>query len=125
MHACTLAFLRWQVRRGRLYHPASVWAEHQAGVGCAQDCNGHGTHVAGCVAGLTYGVAKNATLLAVRALECLGNGTVSQARALAAVPALSCRAGGAGASCSPLTEGPCSMRARMHVCGSAMNKSPS
>ena len=46
----------------------------------AQDCNGHGTHVAGCVAGLTYGVAKNATLLAVRALECLGNGTVSQAR---------------------------------------------
>ena len=30
------------------------------------------------VSGLTYGVAKNASLLAVRALECLGNGTVSQ-----------------------------------------------
>ena len=43
-----------------------------------QDCNGHGTHVAAVVAGLTFGVAKNATLLAVRALECMGNGTVSQ-----------------------------------------------
>ncbi len=46
--------------------------------GAAQDCNGHGTHVAASVAGLTFGVAKNASLLAVRALECLGNGTVSQ-----------------------------------------------
>lgn len=43
-----------------------------------QDCNGHGTHVAAAAAGLTYGVAKNASLLAVRSLECLGNGTVSQ-----------------------------------------------
>lgn len=45
-----------------------------------QDCNGHGTHVAAAVAGLTFGVAKNASLLAVRALECMGNGTVSQVR---------------------------------------------
>ena len=45
-----------------------------------QDCNGHGTHVAAVVAGLTFGVAKNATLLSVRALECMGNGTVSQVR---------------------------------------------
>ena len=43
-----------------------------------QDCNGHGTHVAASAGGLTYGVAKNASLLAVRALECFGNGTVSQ-----------------------------------------------
>ncbi len=42
------------------------------------DCNGHGTHVAATVGGLTYGVAKNVTLHAVRALECLGNGTVAQ-----------------------------------------------
>ena len=43
-----------------------------------QDCNGHGTAVASTVGGLTYGPAKNASLLAVRSLECLGNGTVSQ-----------------------------------------------
>eukprot|EP00891_Asterochloris_glomerata_P006046 jgi/Astpho2/6046/e_gw1.00084.201.1_t len=43
-----------------------------------QDCNGHGTHVAATVGGLTYGPAKNATLLAVRALDCNGNGSVSQ-----------------------------------------------
>ena len=42
------------------------------------DCNGHGTHVAASVAGLTYGVAKNASIKAVRSLECGGNGTVSQ-----------------------------------------------
>ena len=42
------------------------------------DCNGHGTHVAASVAGLTYGVAKNASIRAVRSLECGGNGTVSQ-----------------------------------------------
>ena len=43
-----------------------------------QDCGGHGTHVAATVGGLTFGPAKNVTLLAVRALDCLGNGTVAQ-----------------------------------------------
>jgi Subtilase family/Bacterial Ig domain/Peptidase inhibitor I9 len=41
------------------------------------DCNGHGTHVAGTVGGATYGVAKNVRLLAVRVLDCTGSGTVS------------------------------------------------
>ena len=41
------------------------------------DCNGHGTHVAASVGGLTYGVAKNVTLHSVRALECGGNGSVA------------------------------------------------
>ena len=36
--------------------------------GTAADCNGHGTHVAGTVAGTTYGVAKQAALVAVRVL---------------------------------------------------------
>ncbi len=41
------------------------------------DCNGHGTHVAGIVGGTTYGVAKGATLYAVRVLDCNGYGAYS------------------------------------------------
>jgi serine protease len=41
------------------------------------DCNGHGTHVAGTAAGAVYGVAKQATLHAVRVLNCNGSGTTS------------------------------------------------
>ncbi len=39
------------------------------------DCNGHGTHVAGTVGGTTYGVAKGVLLHNVRVLDCAGNGT--------------------------------------------------
>jgi len=46
--------------------------------GTATDCNGHGTHVAGTVGGMTYGVAKSVTLVAVRVLDCGGSGTWSQ-----------------------------------------------
>jgi serine protease len=41
------------------------------------DCNGHGTHVAGTIGGATYGVAKGVTLHAVRVLGCTGSGTTS------------------------------------------------
>lgn len=41
------------------------------------DCNGHGTHVAGTVAGGRYGVAKAATVVPVRVLDCNGSGTWS------------------------------------------------
>lgn len=45
--------------------------------GSAADCNGHGTHVAGTVGGATYGVAKGARLVALRVLDCSGNGNGS------------------------------------------------
>lgn len=41
------------------------------------DCNGHGTHVAGTVGGSTYGVAKAVRLYAVRVLNCSGSGSNS------------------------------------------------
>lgn len=41
------------------------------------DCNGHGTHVAGTVGGTTYGVAKKVNLYAVRVLGCDGSGSNS------------------------------------------------
>ncbi len=45
--------------------------------GNGDDCNGHGTHVAGTVGGSTYGVAKAVTLKAVRVLDCGGSGSFS------------------------------------------------
>jgi subtilisin family serine protease len=41
----------------------------------AQDCNGHGTHVAGILGGSAYGVAKGVSLVSVRVLNCYGVGT--------------------------------------------------
>ncbi|GAB7036722.1 MULTISPECIES: S8 family peptidase [Catenuloplanes] len=46
--------------------------------GTADDCNGHGTHVAGTVGGTAYGVAKGVSLVAVRVLDCEGSGTTAQ-----------------------------------------------
>ncbi len=42
------------------------------------DCNGHGTHVASTVAGTRWGIAKQATVHAVRVLGCGGSGSTSQ-----------------------------------------------
>ncbi|WP_428263902.1 S8 family peptidase [Haliangium sp.] len=40
-----------------------------------EDCNGHGSHVASTSAGTQFGLAKDATLHAVRVLNCSGSGT--------------------------------------------------
>ena len=45
--------------------------------GSADDCHGHGTHVAGILGGSTYGVAKGVSLVGVRVLDCVGNGSTS------------------------------------------------
>ena len=45
--------------------------------GSGQDCNGHGTHVAGTVGASTYGVAKAVRLRGVRVLNCSGSGSWS------------------------------------------------
>ena len=42
-----------------------------------RDCNGHGTHVATTAAGTQYGVAKNATVVPIRLLNCAGSGQYS------------------------------------------------
>ncbi|HWP13751.1 MAG TPA: S8 family serine peptidase, partial [Ramlibacter sp.] len=41
------------------------------------DCDGHGTHVAGTVGGTTWGVAKQVALRPVRVLDCRGSGSYS------------------------------------------------
>jgi subtilisin family serine protease len=45
--------------------------------GAADDCNGHGTHVAGTIGGSSVGVAKAVSLVAVRVLNCSGSGSYS------------------------------------------------
>ncbi|MFI6941390.1 S8 family serine peptidase [Streptomyces sp. NPDC050418] len=44
----------------------------------ADDGNGHGTHVAGTIAGASHGVAKKANIVAVRVLDDQGSGTTEQ-----------------------------------------------
>ncbi|MGW6538585.1 S8 family peptidase [Streptomyces sp. NPDC055051] len=59
--------------RGRAAFGFDAMGDGRAG----QDCNGHGTHVAGTVAGKTYGVARKANLVSVRVLGCDGRGAYS------------------------------------------------
>ena len=72
-----------------------------------QDCHGHGTHVAGTVGGTTWGIAKDAGLVAVRVLDCQGSGSTSGViagvdwvTANAAKPAVANMSLGGGASSS-------------------------
>ena len=46
--------------------------------GSADDCHGHGTHVAGTVGGSAHGVAKGVQIVGVRVLNCQGSGTNAQ-----------------------------------------------
>jgi subtilisin family serine protease len=55
---------------------AAGWSGVADGFG-TNDCNGHGTHVAGTVAGERFGVAKQATIVPIRVLDCNGSGFAS------------------------------------------------
>jgi len=56
---------------------ASIAADFVGDGQGGNDCNGHGTHVAGTLGGTSYGVAKGVTIRAVRVLNCTGNGQFS------------------------------------------------
>lgn len=45
--------------------------------GNGQDCNGHGTHVAGTIGGSNYGIARAVRLRGLRVLNCSGSGSTS------------------------------------------------
>jgi len=59
------------------YVGLATWGTNTTGDGNDTDCNGHGTHVAGTIGGWDYGVAKNARLVAVKAVHCDGSGTTA------------------------------------------------
>jgi len=54
---------------------ASAGIDEITSGGGSVDCNGHGTHTAGTVGSTTYGVAKGVKIVAVRVLDCSGNGS--------------------------------------------------
>ncbi|WP_439656511.1 S8 family peptidase [Lentzea sp. HUAS TT2] len=55
----------------------ATWGTNTSGDGNNTDCNGHGTHVGGTIAGSEYGLAKAAKVVAVKVLNCSGSGTTA------------------------------------------------
>ena len=58
---------------GRVTNGFDVIGSNQANT----DCHSHGTHVAGTIAGKNYGLAKNATVVPLRVLNCAGSGSIT------------------------------------------------
>jgi subtilisin family serine protease len=53
------------------------WGANFVGDGIDNDCNGHGTHVAGTIGSNTYGIATNVNLVAVKVFGCSGGSPFS------------------------------------------------
>ncbi len=64
---------------GRVVRGIDVVGPDQRGVPAipSDDCDGHGTHTAGLAGGETFGVAKKVTIIAVRVLDCNGDGDIA------------------------------------------------
>ncbi len=58
---------------GRVSQGFDAFGTNQAN----RDCHYHGTHVAGTIAGTEYGVAKKASVVPLRVLDCNGSGSIS------------------------------------------------
>ena len=63
--------------RGARNSPFANGAQGQAEDLAARDCDGHGTHIAGTLAGNTVGVAPNVRIHPARVLDCRGDGRAS------------------------------------------------
>eukprot|EP00887_Chlorella_sp_A99_P005360 scaffold1.g5360.t1 len=73
-------FKSWDGARVRASYGYGVWDSGRDFVEndlVADDCDGHGTHVAATAVGLQVGVAKDADVVGVRILDCTGSGTIS------------------------------------------------
>lgn len=59
-------------------YPDEQYDQDDPNLELGNDCNGHGTHVAGTVGGKMYGVAKDVNLVSVRVFSCIGRTTWSR-----------------------------------------------
>lgn len=59
------------------FNGRAIWGANFVASTSDSDEDGHGTHVAGVIAGKTYGVAKSATVIAVKVLDKTGTGSMS------------------------------------------------
>lgn len=64
-------------RKGPVKNVYDAYAKVKTSPAADNDMQGHGTHVAGTIGGKTFGIAQGASLLSVRILNDVGQGTVS------------------------------------------------